>query len=435
MGHGHVFDLVSTEGVVVTEVRQATQDEYVLESDGHLLSAIIRHPASSSQIPLGSMLQIPFGTHIGVTGICLLTDANPFNGEVPFNILMRNVNDVAVVARPPWLNVPHLILIVGLLFCVVIAIGVRGWALERRVRHKTAALAYLERRRSRILEAINGSTPLAEVIEQITEMVSYKLQGAPCWCEIRDGARFGNKPPDATSLRVVQKEIPARTGLPLGMMYTCTASLSKPSLEPAEALEMGAGLAALAIETRRLYTDLLRRSEFDLLTDIQNRFSLEKHLDALIEQARETAGIFGLIYIDLDGFKQVNDRYGHQVGDLYLQEAAARMKHQLRPADILARLGGDEFAVLLPTVRSRTGVQEIALRLERSFDEPFVVQDHVIGGSAGVGIALYPEDASTRDALLRISDGAMYRAKHSRADTKNRQAEQPETGIIAESRK
>ena len=103
-----LFDLVSMEGVVVTEVRQATQDEYVLESDGHLLSAIIRHPASSSQIPLAPMLEIPVGTHIRVSGICILTDANPFNGEVPFNILMRNVDDIAVVARPPWLNVRHL---------------------------------------------------------------------------------------------------------------------------------------------------------------------------------------------------------------------------------------------------------------------------------------------------------------------------------------
>ena len=216
MGHGHVFDLVSMEGVVVTEVRQATQDEYVLESDGHLLSAILRHPASSSQIPLAPMLRIPFGTHLRVTGICILTDANPFNGEVPFNILMRNVNDITVVARPSWLNVPHLILIVGILFLVVIAIGLRSWALERRVRHKTAALAYLERRRSRILEAINGSTPLADILKQITEVVSYRLQGAPCWCEIRDGARFGNPPPDVTSLRVVQKEIPGRAGPPLG---------------------------------------------------------------------------------------------------------------------------------------------------------------------------------------------------------------------------
>ena len=426
MGHGHVFDLVSMEGVVVTEVRQATQDEYVLESDGHLLSAIIRHPASSSQIPLAPMLQIAVGTHIRVTGICILTDANPFNGEVPFNILMRNVDDIAVVARPPWLNVRHLILIVGLLLCVVIAIGVRSWALERRIRRKTAALAYLERRRSRILEAINGSTPLADILEQITEVVSYRLQGAPCWCEIRDGARFGNVPPDLTNLRVVQKEIPGRAGSPLGTIYTSCASLSKPSVEPSEALAMGAGLAALAIETRRLYTDLLRRSEFDLLTDIQNRFSLEKHLDALIEQARETAGIFGLIYIDLDGFKLVNDRYGHQVGDLYLQEAAVRMKHQLRPADILARLGGDEFAVLVPTVRNRSDVQEIAVRLERCFDAPFRAQGIVIEGSASVGIALYPEDASTRDALLRVSDGAMYEAKHARAITTGRKVGRPE---------
>ncbi len=426
MGHGHIFDLVSMEGVVVTEVRQATQDEYVLESDGHLLSAIIRHPASSSQIPLAPMLQIAVGAHIRVTGICILTDANPFNGEVPFNILMRNVDDIAVVARPPWLNVRHLILIVGLLLCVVIAIGVRSWALERRIRRKTAALAYLERRRSRILEAINGSTPLADILEQITEVVSYRLQGAPCWCEIRDGARFGNVPPDLTNLRVIQKEIPGRAGSPLGTIYTSCASLSKPSVEPSEALAMGASLAALAIETRRLYTDLLRRSEFDLLTDIQNRFSLEKHLDALIEQARETAGIFGLIYIDLDGFKLVNDRYGHQVGDLYLQEAAVRMKRQLRPADILARLGGDEFAVLVPTVRNRSDVQEIAVRLERCFDAPFRAQGIVIEGSASVGIALYPEDASTRDALLRVSDGAMYEAKHARAITTGRKVGRPE---------
>jgi diguanylate cyclase (GGDEF)-like protein len=435
IGHGHVFDLVSMKGVVVTGVRQATQDEYVLESDGHLLSAIIRHPAPLSHIPLGSMLRIPAGTHIRVTGICILTDANPFNGEVPFNILMRDVNDIVVVAQPSWLNVPHLILIAGILLLVVIAIGVRGWALERRVRRKTTALAYLERRRGRILEAINGSTPLAEILEQITEVVSYRLHGTACWGEIRDGARFGKLPAELTKLRVVQKEIPARVDPSLGTIYTICDSPAGDSAERSEALEMGAGLAALAIETRRLYTDLLRRSEFDLLTDIQNRFSMEKHVDALIEQTRATAGIFGLIYIDLDGFKQVNDRYGHQAGDLYLQGVAARMKHQLRPADILARLGGDEFAALVPMVRNRSEVLEIALRLERSFDEPFLVRGSVIEGSASVGIALYPEDASTRDALLRVSDAAMYKAKHSRSGKKKEQAGVPELGVFSESRK
>jgi hypothetical protein len=177
-GHGHVFDLVSVEGQVVTEVRQATQDEYVLNSDGHLLSAIIRHPGTASTAPLSPMREIPLGTRIRVTGICMLTDANPFNGEVPFNILMRNVDDIAIVARPPWLNVRHLMMIVGLLLLVVIAIGIRSWALERRVRQKTAALAYLEQRRSRILEDINNSRPLGEIIECITEVVSFRLHGA-----------------------------------------------------------------------------------------------------------------------------------------------------------------------------------------------------------------------------------------------------------------
>jgi len=174
---------------------------------------------------------------------------------------------------------------------------------------------------------------------------------------------------------------------------------------------MAAELATLAIETSRLYSDLVHRSEFDLLTDVQNRFALDKTLGAAIQAAREVAGIFGLIYIDLDEFKQVNDLYGHQVGDLHLQEVVQRMKRQLRPGDTLARLGGDEFAVVVSDVRSRSDVEEIALRLEHSFDEPFAVEEHVLRGSASVGIALYPEDAATADGLLSKADAAMYAVK------------------------
>lgn len=413
-GRSHVFELVSVEGQVVTQVRQATQDEYVLQSDGHLLSAIIRHPGSLSRIPVPPIHKIPVGTRIRITGICMLTDANPFKGEVPFNILMRDMDDIVVVARPPWLNVTNLIIIVGLLLCVVIAIGVRSWAIERRVRRETAALAYLEQRRSRILEDINGLRPLAEVIEEITDVVSFRLKGAPCWCAISKGATLGNPPPNAERLQVVLCEIPSHGGEALGTIYAAFDMLSKPPLEHYKALSMGASLASLAIVTRRLYSDLLHRSEFDLLTDVQNRFSLEKHLDALIDRARETAGIFGIIYIDLDRFKQVNDKYGHNIGDLYLQEAAMRMKRQLRPGDILARLGGDEFAVLVPSVHTRDDVQEIANRLERCFDETFMIQGNQLRGSASVGFAVYPEDASTRDALLNRADAAMYVVKRER---------------------
>ena len=177
---------------------------------------------------------------------------------------------------------------------------------------------------------------------------------------------------------------------------------------------MAAGLATLAVETRRLYNDLRHRSEFDLLTDIHNRFSLEKHLDAQIAEARGNAEIFGLIYIDLDEFKQVNDEYGHHIGDLYLQEVARRMKQQLRSHDLLARLGGDEFAALLPMVRSRAGVEEIAQRLEHCFAEPFQVGENRIEGSASFGIALYPENGVSRDSLLSVADASMYVAKNAK---------------------
>ena len=88
------------------------------------------------------------------------------------------------------------------------------------------------------------------------------------------------------------------------------------------------------------------------------------------------------------------------------------MKLQLRTHDLLARLGGDEFAVLLPKVRNRAGVVEIAQRLERCFDEPFVLAGPTLQGSASFGIALYPEDGATRDSLLSAADTAMYAAKN-----------------------
>ncbi len=110
----------------------------------------------------------------------------------------------------------------------------------------------------------------------------------------------------------------------------------------------------------------------------------------------------------------MNDRYGHRAGDLYLKNVAARMGRQLRPGDTLARLGGDEFAVLSPHVRNRRDVEEIALRLERCFDDPFAVEGSVIEGSASIGVALYPEDARTKDGLLHWADAAMYVVKRAR---------------------
>jgi len=426
---GHLDDLVSAEGTVVAQVREATQDEYVLTDGGHLFSAIYFHPNAIGLIPLQAMKIIPPGSKVRVSGICTPHSSDPLNGPVEFDLLLRSFDDIAVIANPSWFSTRNLTRIVILLLLAVIALGAWGLIQMRKVHRQTAVSADLERRRARILEDINGARPLAEIVEEITEMVSSLLEGAPCWCQIADGARLGNCPPDAEKLRIVREGIAARSGPPLGVIFAGFDPLAKGSSHEAESLSMAAGLATLAIEARRLYSDLLHRSEFDLLTDTHNRFSLHSRLDTLIEEARENATIFGLISIDLDKFKPINDRYGHHVGDLFLQEVALRMKRQLRGDDILARLGGDEFAALVSVARSRAGIEEIALRLQRCFDAPFEIEGYQLRGAASLGIALYPEDGATKDSLLNAADAAMYVVKNSKRQMEKTLASPPQPGL------
>ena len=450
---GHQNDLVSIEGQVVTQVREASQDEYVLDSDGRLFTAIYRHPRATGAV--SPMVQIPLGSKVRVTGICTVENAKTINPgeEVPFNILLRSFDDLTVIARPSWLNVSNMIRVAIALVLIVIAVGIWGVTLNRKVRSQTTALAkrieseaaferrvaQLEHKRSRILEDINGSRPLAEILEEIMELVSFALNDAPCWCEVTHGARLGDFQTLAEGLRVVRADIDARSGPPLGALFAALDSAALPAtpeefVHENEALTVGAKLASLAIETRRLYSDLLHRSEFDQLTDIHNRFSLGKRLGEQIEEARLNAGIFGLVYIDLDGFKQVNDIYGHHIGDLCLQEVVQRMKQQLRSHDLLARLGGDEFAVLLPKVPNRAGVEEIVQRLEHAFDSPLMLEGHMLQSSASFGIALYPEDGATEDSLLNTADTAMYAAKNSRKLGAGKTAESTSAEPATESR-
>ena len=420
----HIFDLVSIEGQVAVTAREAAQDEYVLVSDGYEFSAIYRHPAGSGPASLAPMKDIPVGSRIRVTGICVPLNSNPFGHDAHFNILLRSQDDIEVLTAPGLLNAHNVALFFAGLLLLALAAGMRGWKLEHKNRRKVVSLAYTEQRRARILEDINHSRPLAGTLERITELVSVRLNGAACWCHVAEGATLGNRPSrlSTASFRTVEHPIPSRSGQTLGSLFAAFAARTKPCIAEREALAMAAALATLAIETSRLYTDLVYRSEFDLLTDVQNRSVMEKKLTAMIQAARQSAGVFGLIYIDLNQFKRVNDVHGHLVGDLYLQEVAQRMKRQLRPGDTLARLGGDEFAVLVPVVHSRDEIEEIAERLEICFHEPFVRDECVIHGSASVGLALYPEDAETVETLLSAADASMYVAKYTRMG-RSREAE------------
>jgi diguanylate cyclase (GGDEF)-like protein len=228
---------------------------------------------------------------------------------------------------------------------------------------------------------------------------------------------LGNCPKEPHGLRIVRAEIPARSGLALGTLYAGLDPQTPPFDHEAEALQNGARLATLAMETRRLYTDLRRRSEFDLLTDIHNRFAMEKFIELQIEEARLSGRILGLIYIDLDKFKPINDTYGHHVGDLYLQAVALRMSRQLLGGDMLARLGGDEFAALVSLNHNRSDLDKILARLESCFEEPFSVEGILLHGEASIGFAFFPEDGATKDSLLSAADAAMYEVKNKKKNS------------------
>jgi diguanylate cyclase (GGDEF)-like protein len=153
----------------------------------------------------------------------------------------------------------------------------------------------------------------------------------------------------------------------------------------------------------------------DQLTGLPNRALLQRRTSEALAEAARTGTKSGFLLLDLDRFKEVNDTLGHPLGDGLLQVVARRLSRSVRPGDVVARLGGDEFAVLLPSVRTGTAAQEVAARLRAALAEPVRLEGMSLRADASVGIALYPEDARTVEALLQRADVAMYLAKERRS--------------------
>jgi diguanylate cyclase len=149
----------------------------------------------------------------------------------------------------------------------------------------------------------------------------------------------------------------------------------------------------------------------DMLTGLANRRGFDSRLKSIHAKSRRASTPYAVFYLDLDGFKQVNDVYGHKMGDKILMHVAKSFKHTLREYDFLARLGGDEFALIVESFEDKLELSKLASRLISALDSPMLVDAKQIKLGVSIGIAVYPKDAREVTALIHMADKAMYQAK------------------------
>ncbi len=172
--------------------------------------------------------------------------------------------------------------------------------------------------------------------------------------------------------------------------------------------------AAMFHATHYQANELFQRATQDSLTGIANRALFFDRLRHSLPQAERNAQRVGVLYLDIDGLKKINDEYGHRAGDAAIKALAVRLTHGLRQSDTAARLGGDEFGLIVTRLTDRSAVLLVIKRLLARINDPFVFEDRELPLAVSVGLALYPDDGDEIEVLLEKADQSMYADKRSR---------------------
>lgn len=297
-------------------------------------------------------------------------------------------------------------------------IGVSGWALPR------ADMIAQERRASlgAHAEAIGGTGSWfydAQTGEYEWSDGMYALFGADVWMPFTRNVRMFDAPEDARLVEQVVEH--ARLS---HQPYSIDHRIQRVDGSIRHVQELAAfyfdedgtlthsvGSLVDITDRKRGESRLTYLAYHDSLSDLPNRTMLEERFAMSLERARLKDSYCGLLFLDIDGFKGINDTYGHACGDDLLRAVAARLRRHVRAGDTLARFGGDEFVILLDELSTPSDAQTVARTVLETFDNPFTLGNFRITISASAGVAVAPPDGTTLEQLLATSDAAMYRAK------------------------
>jgi diguanylate cyclase (GGDEF)-like protein/PAS domain S-box-containing protein len=214
---------------------------------------------------------------------------------------------------------------------------------------------------------------------------------------------------------LIASKLPYRGEMPCIPSVSGTTAIYEgllmPVLDGAGKLEAIAGTAHDVSERKAMEDRVRRDANYDSLTGLPNRSLFHDRLEREVKRSARADVPLALLFIDLDGFKDVNDRLGHAAGDQLLQQAAQRIRSCVRDMDTVARLGGDEFTVILAEVRRTSHVEILAQQILDELAKPFSVLESEVQVSGSMGITLFPQDAGAPEDLLKNADQAMYAAK------------------------
>lgn len=236
-------------------------------------------------------------------------------------------------------------------------------------------------------------------------VVTVDIRQDPDWAPYREAA-------DWAGLRACWvMPIAASDGQMLGVFAVYHTVPASPPPSDMETLWRVAKLASLVIERHRARERIHYLALHDTVTGLPNRASLSERLKVAMRAAQRRGARMALLFIDLDGFKAINDRYGHDAGDAALKTVAGRLRGAVRKADTAARIGGDEFVVLLEEITAPDDAELVAAKIVDAIRAPMTWHGETMQVGASIGISVYPSDATTPDAMLTRADDAMYLAK------------------------